>query len=297
MGEVRERTLDVLGQLDLEDDGRPPALRRLRLRADPRPRAPAQRDDAAAPADGRALRAGRNGSRPGVRAGGGRSRDGPREGRRGRDRRGPGGVCLRQRAAARTCVELEPFEIDRTPVTNAAFARFIEETGAEPPLYWERDGDGGWVRTAMGERPSSVDPAQPVVHVDHARRDRVRRVGRQAPADRARVGGGRGGRRSEPGEPRPPRLRDGAGRRLRRRRVECGAVQMLGDVWEWTSSDFQATPASRRSPMTSTQRSSSAPITRCSAAGRGRHAATSSARVSVTGTCPSAGRSSPGSAA
>ncbi len=39
----------------------------------------------------------------------------------------------------RHTVELAPFEIDRTPVTNGAYLRFMEETGAEPPMYWERD--------------------------------------------------------------------------------------------------------------------------------------------------------------
>ena len=38
----------------------------------------------------------------------------------------------------RHTVELGAFEIDRTPVGNAAYARFMEETGAEPPLYWDR---------------------------------------------------------------------------------------------------------------------------------------------------------------
>ena len=31
-------------------------------------------------------------------------------------------------------------------------------------MYWERDGEGGWVRTAMG-RCEPLDPAHPVVHV------------------------------------------------------------------------------------------------------------------------------------
>ena len=38
----------------------------------------------------------------------------------------------------RHSVELAAFEIDRTPVSNAAYARFMEETGAEAPLYWDR---------------------------------------------------------------------------------------------------------------------------------------------------------------
>src|SRR5256885_16912541 len=50
----------------------------------------------------------------------------------------------------RHSVELDPFWIDRTPVTNAQYAEFVAQTGAEPPMYWERDGPGGWIRTAMG---------------------------------------------------------------------------------------------------------------------------------------------------
>ena len=61
-------------------------------------------------------------------------------------------------------VELDAFEIDRTPVTNGAYAEFVAETGAEPPMYWERDGDG-WVTTTFGHR-RALDPARPVVHVD-----------------------------------------------------------------------------------------------------------------------------------
>ncbi|HYH61792.1 MAG TPA: DinB family protein, partial [Solirubrobacterales bacterium] len=36
----------------------------------------------------------------------------------------------------RHTVELEPFEIDSAPVTNAAWVEFMNDTGAEPPLYW-----------------------------------------------------------------------------------------------------------------------------------------------------------------
>ncbi|HEX6204195.1 MAG TPA: SUMF1/EgtB/PvdO family nonheme iron enzyme, partial [Solirubrobacterales bacterium] len=60
-------------------------------------------------------------------------------------------------------VELAAFEIDRAPVSNAAYAEFIEATGAEPPLYWEREGVS-WVSTAMGRR-TPVEPDHPVVHV------------------------------------------------------------------------------------------------------------------------------------
>jgi gamma-glutamyl hercynylcysteine S-oxide synthase len=48
-------------------------------------------------------------------------------------------------------VELAAFEIDRAPVTNAAFVEFVADTGAEPPMYWERDGEE-WVTTTFGRR-------------------------------------------------------------------------------------------------------------------------------------------------
>ena len=81
------------------------------------------------------------------------------------------------------------FEIDRTPVTNAAYAEFVAETGAEPPMYWERDGDG-WVTTPVGP-PRAARPRQPGGPRLLARGRRLRPLGRQAAADRVRVGGRR----------------------------------------------------------------------------------------------------------
>jgi iron(II)-dependent oxidoreductase len=110
----------------------------------------------------------------------------------------------------RHAVELDAFEIDRTPVTNGAYLRFMEETGAEPPLYWERDGEG-WVDTARGWR-HPVDPASPVIHVSWDQADAfARRAGKRLPSEFE-------------WEAASPHL-DG-----------------LGHGWEWTSSDFLAYP-------------------------------------------------------
>jgi len=107
-------------------------------------------------------------------------------------------------------VELPAFGIDRTPVTNAAYLDYMAETGAEPPLYWERDGDG-WVRTAMGLR-RPVDPAQPVVHVSWHDADAFARwAGKRLPTE------------FEWEAARPH-------------------LQGVGGAWEWTSSDFVAYP-------------------------------------------------------
>ena len=138
-------------------------------------------------------------------------------------------------------VELEPFWIDRNPVTNADYITFLEETRSEPPLYWERDGEGGWVRKAMG-RTQEVDPRLPVVHVSW---------------DEAGAFASWAGKRL-PSEPEWEAAAEGASRERANldqlsfgpapagayadAASSSGAVQMLGDVWEWTSSSFTAYP-------------------------------------------------------
>jgi gamma-glutamyl hercynylcysteine S-oxide synthase len=111
----------------------------------------------------------------------------------------------------RHSVELAPFEIDRAPVSNGAYVAYLEETGAEPPLYWEGDGEGGWVRTAMGRR-DAVDSADPAIHVSWPEADAFARwAGKRLPTE-------------QEWEAAHPRL------------------QNVGQVWEWTSSEFVAYP-------------------------------------------------------
>lgn len=141
----------------------------------------------------------------------------------------------------RHAVELRPFEIDRLPVSNAAFAGFVAETGAEPPLYWARDGEGGWVRTTMGVT-RELEPDAPVVHVDwHQAEAFAGWAGKRLPSEAEWEAAARG---ADPGEgnldqlafaTQSPELRpDGAS--------HCGALGMLGDVWEWTASELSAYP-------------------------------------------------------
>jgi iron(II)-dependent oxidoreductase len=144
-------------------------------------------------------------------------------------------------------VDLEPFCIDRTPVSNADYMTFLEETGAEPPMYWERDGEGGWVRTAMG-RSEAVDPRLPVIHVSWDEADAFARwAGKRLPTELEWEAAAQGASRERANldqfsfGPAPAGAYADAA-------SECGAVQMLGDVWEWTSSDFTAYPGFRVFP-------------------------------------------------
>jgi len=108
-------------------------------------------------------------------------------------------------------VELAPFEMDRTPVTNGAYIAYMEATGAEPPLYWEHDAETGWVRVAMGRREPVASP-HPVVHVSWREADAYARwAGRRLPSE-------------QEWEAARPRL------------------DAVGQVWEWTASDFLAYP-------------------------------------------------------
>jgi iron(II)-dependent oxidoreductase len=111
----------------------------------------------------------------------------------------------------RHTVELAPFEIDRLPVDNAAYARFLEEAGGEPPMYWERDGEGGWISTARGRNEAPV-PGQPVTHVSWESADAFARwAGKRLPTEQE---------------------------------WEAASAELdgVGRVWEWTSSDLLAYP-------------------------------------------------------
>jgi len=141
----------------------------------------------------------------------------------------------------RYALELDPFWIDRTPVTNGAYAAYVLDTGAEPPMYWEPDGEGWWVRTAMGSA-ERLKPDQPVVHVSWHDADRFARWARKRlPSEQEWEAAARG---ADPEHANLDQLAfgcAGAGA-YAEDSSECGATQMLGDVWEWTSSDFTAYP-------------------------------------------------------
>jgi gamma-glutamyl hercynylcysteine S-oxide synthase len=172
-------------------------------------------------------------------------------------------------------VHVPAFYLDTTPVTNAAYIEFIADGGYEDqrwwtgqgwdhrqragltaPLFWERDG-GTWLRTSFGVT-APVVPDEPVLHVCWYEADAYARwAGRRLPAEAewekaARFDPGSGRSRRYPwgdGDP-TPALANLGQRHLRpapagaypEGAAPCGARQLIGDVWEWTSSDFLPYP-------------------------------------------------------
>jgi gamma-glutamyl hercynylcysteine S-oxide synthase len=128
-------------------------------------------------------------------------------------------------------VQLSAFSVERYPVTNDRFAEFVADGGyrtrrywsddawdwlrkerAEAPLYWRRV-HGGWERRRFGQW-EPVPPAEPVQHISFYEAEAVaawagKRLPTEAEWERAAQG---------------------------------AASDMLGEVWEWTSSPFTGYP-------------------------------------------------------
>jgi gamma-glutamyl hercynylcysteine S-oxide synthase len=172
-------------------------------------------------------------------------------------------------------VHVPAFYLDTTPVTNGAYQQFIAEGGyddprwwSEPgwdhrqraglfaPLYWRREG-GGWVRSVFGVT-EPVAPAEPVVHVAwYEAQAYAAWAGRRLPTEAewekaARFDPATGNSRRYPwGDADPSEAKANIGQRYLRPApagsypdgaAPCGARQLIGDVWEWTGSDFLPYP-------------------------------------------------------
>ncbi|WP_242333620.1 MULTISPECIES: selenoneine synthase SenA [unclassified Anaeromyxobacter] len=177
-------------------------------------------------------------------------------------------------------VELAPFRISRAPVTQARFAEFVEDggyrrreawseagwrwrsaAGVDGPAYWERR-DGQLVRRDF-DRWVPLEPNRPVVNVSWFEAEAFCRwAGRRLPSEaewEAAAAGepGSDGRLSRTkrrfpwgdAPPDPRRAHLGA-RRLHAVDVAAlpagdsafGCRQLVGNVWEWTASDFVPYP-------------------------------------------------------
>ncbi|TVL89553.1 ergothioneine biosynthesis protein EgtB [Streptomyces sp. SAJ15] len=172
-------------------------------------------------------------------------------------------------------VEVPGFHIDTVPVSNAAYQRFIEDGGYErerwwtaegwahirehglhAPLFWRREGDQ-WLRRRFGVT-EPVPPAEPVLHVSWYEADAYARwAGRRLPTEAEWEKAARHdpdadrSRRYPWGDADPtPDLANLGQRHLQpapvgsypRGASPLGVRQLIGDVWEWTASDFLPYP-------------------------------------------------------
>lgn len=172
-------------------------------------------------------------------------------------------------------VHVPGYWIDTIPVTNGAFRSFIDdggyrnprwwtaqgwthvkEAGLVAPKYWERDGDR-WIRTRFGV-VEPVPEDEPVQHVCWFEADAYARwAGRRLPTEaewekaaRHDPRSGRSRRYPWGDEDPSPRHANLGGSALRPSPAgsypggasPLGVHQLIGDVWEWVSSDFRGYP-------------------------------------------------------
>ncbi|MCW2547682.1 MAG: egtB [Mycobacterium sp.] len=155
--------------------------------------------------------------------------------------------------------ELPTFRIGRVPVSVAEWLEFIADGGYDTPrwwsvegwehrnreqlvapLFWSPDGAGGYTRRRFGVT-ESVPPDEPVQHVDYYEAQAYARwAGARLPSELE-------WEKAAAGTRRPANL---GGDALRPAPVgaypdgasDYGVEQLLGDVWEWTSSPLVPWP-------------------------------------------------------
>jgi iron(II)-dependent oxidoreductase len=172
-------------------------------------------------------------------------------------------------------VDVAPYFIDTAAVTNGAYMAFLDAGGYDEPrwwsaqgwahrmaggvsapLFWDREGDNWW-RLRFGIR-EQVPPHEPVMHVSFYEAEAYATwAGKRLPTEEewekaARWDPVSGRSRRYPwGDEDPGPEHANLGQR-HLRPAEAGAYprgasplgvhQLIGDVWEWTSSDFGGYP-------------------------------------------------------
>jgi iron(II)-dependent oxidoreductase len=179
-------------------------------------------------------------------------------------------------------VEIAPFAISKAAVTNGEFKQFVEDggyrrselwtaegwqwrtgVGAEHPVYWSLEGNGRWLRRNFDEWVG-LDERLPVIHVNWHEADSycrwaVRRLPTEAEWEMAASAEATAGGRSISTDKRAFPWSNDAPTPERANLdwsvMGCipvnvlpagdsafGCRQMIGNVWEWTASDFNPYP-------------------------------------------------------
>ena len=168
-------------------------------------------------------------------------------------------------------VEVPPYWIDRTPVTNGQYLEFMRDGGYErpelwsdagrawlaesntkAPKYWWQEG-GVWLRRSM-DRAATPEPTAPVIHVCYHEADAFARwAGKRLPTEAeweiaASWDPGRDYALDFPWGSQDASARDANIDQLgfdvapvdsyEANVSPLGCYGMIGDVWEWTSTDF-----------------------------------------------------------
>ncbi len=169
-------------------------------------------------------------------------------------------------------VEVEPFRIDRTPVTNGAWREFmrdggysrtdlwttdgrawLNESGATSPKYWTQSG-GEWMSRSMNVA-KHIDESEPVCHVSfHEAEAFARWTGKRLPTEtewEVAASWNPAMQRAQqyPWGDQPASSRIANVDQLsfgpapvgtyHENVSPLGCYGMIGDVWEWTSSDLR----------------------------------------------------------
>jgi iron(II)-dependent oxidoreductase len=171
-------------------------------------------------------------------------------------------------------VELDAFRIGRTPVTNGAYLRFIRDGGYERREWWCEEGwawkeefaitgPGGWTADHTAEsrlgRVEPLHPNRPVVHVTWYEADAFARAhGVRLPTEFEWEKAASWDEQAQTAQPYPwGRRRPVPGLHANLDQRGCGTVpvgaypagaspygclDMIGNVWEWTTSTFGGYP-------------------------------------------------------